>query len=229
MTTTDVQIKQEKLETGEEAKKEEESPAKSTETTSSSPSSPVTSEPATTVAAQTVMTGIPYLNGMIVTRPIVSQATGSPVLVVPQPFPHYMQYYRPQFTVATTTAGATTPTTNPYQALDLSTPQKAPSPEPGEVDSIPYDARNRKKSEPLVGENGVIEDKMSPPSTPCQDNGSNSGDEKKENSGDPNGGGEQFVIDSLFFAICWEHFVLVAIIKTIFISFAFKEFRFNSL
>lgn len=59
--------------------------------------------------------------------PVVSSSSG-PVLVVPQPFPQFMQFYRPQF--ATTAAVATSGNTNPAAALAPS----GTSEEPGVLD-----------------------------------------------------------------------------------------------
>ena len=69
---------------------------------------------------------LPFMNGLMAAggatpRGVVGGPGGvqSPVLVVPQPFPHYVTYYRPNFQT-TDQPAAGTGGALPYQALDLS-------------------------------------------------------------------------------------------------------------
>ena len=111
---------------------------------------------------------MPFVSGMIGTPQALMAATpgpngGNPVLVVPQPFPQFMQFYRPQFATtaaATTAAVAATVNMAPQVAapdtfeasggaLDLSKTGKSATveseSEPGLVREIPYQAKERRR------------------------------------------------------------------------------------
>lgn len=109
---------------------------------------------------------ITYLNGMI-GQQVLPPGFPSPVLVVPQPYQHFLPtYYRPQF--PSTNSPSTTPQQQSQaslqQALDLSkgsTALKSPPPEEKEQDSnvpsIPYTAKERRKAQdiPAVDEDSL--------------------------------------------------------------------------
>ncbi len=136
--------------------------------------SPVLSMPGTPPSSlpQAMIANMQYLNGMMATRPMMAPSVNSPVLVVPQPFPSYLTYYRPQFPVTAAVATAamnnnnnnndsnSPPAPNPYEALDLSkgpagseknketlTPDGA-----ADLANIPYGARERRKAERAADE-----------------------------------------------------------------------------
>ena len=174
MSAMDVQIKQEMPDLDLESQEGRGTPRKDSHTPSSLNSTPtppgIMSQNQIAMANTAFQKNIPYLNGLMATttRPVMAAGVQSPVLVVPQPYPHYVTYYRPQFP-----GGAASPT-NPYQALDLSKPANmkdgSPAESPKDVGSggenasnIPYEARERTRTsrsqdgEGEDGEDGVKE------------------------------------------------------------------------
>lgn len=117
MSALDVQIKQEVPDAELDGSKD----GTGSEGSKSPPSSGLSS-----LQQATYQKNYPYINGLMNSAPRSVVGT-SPVLVVPQPFPHYVTYYRPQFQ----NDNSNPPAANaPYQALDLSKPgnPKAVSP-----------------------------------------------------------------------------------------------------
>ena len=113
------------------------------------------------IPSSTATVAMPFVNGIPIMAANAGVTGGNPVLVVPQPFPQFMQFYRPQFQAAASPPVVTAPYALEAGALDLSKgngkvkvmaenglkaaattyEKKKEEPEPGEVTKETVDAR----------------------------------------------------------------------------------------